>query len=169
MAKIELYVAVEINDDAAAMLDATYVGGAAGAVIDLVRGTMATQKGFRKVTVDVAEVADDTDGPESDAAEPVNVPGTSIPMARARAYSAAQKGSTGTGRTGRPATLHNLVAEDGEPVRAAGPRSPDNLRANGIKVWDKDSPVQSKPLPKNTGERVAPQRASKPVMKRRGQ
>lgn len=178
MAKIELYVAVEINDDAAAMLDATYVGGAAGAVIDLVRGTLATQKGFRKVNVDVAEVADDTD---SDGDEINSGSGTPDPEAWEKAVDARDtarqkaqgkfptpKGAA-SGRTGRPATLHNLVAEDGEPVRAAGPRSPENLRANGIKVWDKDSPVQSKPLPKNTGERVAPQRASKPVMKRRGQ
>lgn len=173
MAKIELYVAVEINDDAAEMLDATYMGGAAGAVIDLVRGTVATQKGFRKVTVDVAEVADDA---ESDADEIDSTPATPArvaPSARPTvAHKPAQTTSKGaaSGRTGRPATLHNLVAEDGEPVRASGPRSRENLESQGIAVWDTDKgETGPAPVKRNTGERVAPQRAGKPVMKRRGQ
>jgi hypothetical protein len=37
-------------------------------------------------------------------------------------------------RTGRPATLHDYEASDGEPVRAAGPRSAEVLRTQGIAV-----------------------------------
>lgn len=41
---------------------------------------------------------------------------------------------TGAVRTGRPATLHDLEASDGEPVRASGPRSPEVLKQEGIAV-----------------------------------
>lgn len=74
-----------------------------------------------------------------------------------------------SGRTGRPATLHNLRAADGEPVRASGPRSREVLENQGIAVWDVDKGETGPAVkPKNTGERVAPQRAGKPVMKKRG-
>lgn len=38
-------------------------------------------------------------------------------------------------RTGRPATLHDHFASDGQPVRAKGPRSVESLTAQGVKVY----------------------------------
>lgn len=74
----------------------------------------------------------------------------------------APKGN-GTGKTGRPATLHEYEAADGEPVRAAGPRSIESLRSQGIDVWKVGE--RPAPAPKNTGERVAVVKRGAPVMK----
>lgn len=38
-------------------------------------------------------------------------------------------------RTGRPATLHDHFASDGQPVRAAGPRSVETLVSEGVRVY----------------------------------
>jgi hypothetical protein len=178
---IELYVAVEVNDDAAAVLDSVHMGGATGAAIDYVRNSLREQKGFSNVTVDVAEVADgsESDGEEidsdegTDTAPPVSSGLSARQVARAagikpvRSAPPAVKGGL-SGRTGRPATLHNLRAADGEPVRASGPRSREVLESQGIAVWDVDA-GETGPVvkPKNTGERTVPARAGKPVMKRR--
>lgn len=178
--KAQLFVEIEISEDAAALLNAADV-----TMVSLVQSALSNVAGFRSVTVDWAEVADDEEDAESDGEEIESAPADrDTPKGRtgltdrqvASAYrkgipvvhNDAPKGGA-SGRTGRPATLHNLRAADGEPVRASGPRSREALENQGIAVWDVEKGETGPTVkPKNTGERARPVRASGPaVMKTR--
>lgn len=151
MAIIELYVRVEISDDAASLLDASAMGGAAGTVITLTRNALTNVSGIKRVTVDTAEVAE-SDGDEIDSAPAVSTPNRPRP-----AVSVPRKAApvpTESGRSGRPKTLHGWEAADGGPVREWGQRSPDALSEAGIDVWQVDSEAADtapapRPAPKN--------------------
>jgi hypothetical protein len=87
----------------------------------------------------------------------------------ARSAAPAVKGGP-SGRTGRPATLHNMRASDGNPVRESGPRSQEVLESQGITVWDveefgESGPSGHKPVKRNTGERVAPKKSGAPTLR----
>lgn len=154
-----LTVSVEINDDAAAILDRTLVGGAAGAIKDMAR-TLMSGPGIKRVTVDV----DSDDAPESDAQRPADPADTyrqEYDSATRRRPSAARKApaadNDGPGliddrpqhASGRPKNIPGATASDGGPVREWGERSPQNLAIQGIDVYG----VEAQQPVKRTRER----------------
>lgn len=156
-----LTVTVEINDDAAAILDRTLVGGAAGAIKDMAR-TLMSGPGIKRVTVDVDS---DDDAPESDAQRPAREFGSRgavIASEPRRTASAARTAPVADNdgsalvddrpqhASGRPKNIPGATASDGGPVREWGERSPQNLAIQGIDVYGASQPV---PPVKRTRER----------------
>jgi hypothetical protein len=152
MATIELLVTVEVPDETVEFLE-NLPGGALGAAATLVQSALSAQKGFGTVIVtDGAGV----ESPHSHAvARPERSPSTgtgkpaqSVSVARTAVQKPADNSGQATGRMGRPATLHDYEASDGQPVREWGQRSPEELRARGIKVWkvgQRKQPAESTP------------------------
>lgn len=180
-----LTVTVEINDDAAAILDRTQVGGAAGAVKDMARNLLSGP-GIKRVTVDVDS---DDDAPESDAQRPAREFGSRGAVVasepRHDAIRARQGMSRETNRpandgpaliddrpqhaSGRPKNIRGMSASDGGPVREWGERSPRNLSLQGIEVYDDHQPVQQQQPVKRTRERgTSEDRAAKVPAKSAG-
>lgn len=140
MRKVQLVVTVEIPDDAAVLLDATYMGGTAGLTVNTVQNLLNNAGLFKRASVDVAETPE-SDGEETEAAPAVQTPRSAHkPVSVPRAVSPVE-----SGRTGRPKTLHNLAASDGGPVREWGQRSPEALAEAGVQVWEAqdDAPAGS--------------------------
>jgi hypothetical protein len=129
--RITATVVVEIDDNAAVLLDASVVGGAFGAVRTIVRNALSDTAGFKSVTVDT----DDTDGEMDEGgserpAREFGDRGVTVASAPRKAPRKAVQGKTA--RTGRPKTLTDMEASDGEPVREWGVRSPESLAEQGI-------------------------------------
>lgn len=176
-----LTVTVEINDDAAAILDRTMVGGAAGAIKDMAR-TLMSGPGIKRVTVDVDS---DDDAPESDAQRPAREFGSRGAVIASESRRDAVKARQGMSRetnrpandgpdliddrpqhaSGRPKNIPGATASDGGPVREWGERSPQNLAIQGIDVYG----VEAQQSVKRTRERgTSEDRAAKVPAKSAG-
>lgn len=68
-----------------------------------------------------------------------------------------------TGRTGRPATLHDMEASDGGPVRASGPRGAEALKDEGIAVRRIGSQTWPKWYERQNGSVTVKDDAPRPV------
>lgn len=178
--KYTLTVDVEISDDAAAILDATAVGGAAGAMVGMAK-SMLTGPGIKSVHVVVAE---NESAPERPAREFGNRGAVVASEPRVKPYRdengrtaygrASQSDSGSIRRMGRPKTLTDMEASDGGPVREWGDRSPESLHAAGISTRFNNGADEWTPeLPeRKTRKPVAPAtKGFKPpvVSKKRGQ
>lgn len=133
--RITATVVVEIDDDAAVLLNASVVGGAPGAVRTIVRNALSDTAGFKSVTVDT----DDTDGEmdEGGSASRSERPAREfgdrgVTVASAPRKAPRKAAQSTIARTGRPKTLTDMEASDGEPVREWGVRSPESLAEQGI-------------------------------------
>jgi len=136
--KVTISVELEISDDAAVILDAANVGGAAGTVRRYVADSLKSLPGFQSVSVE-------SDESESESArEPVsqrppypNRPAT-LNAREARFADRAERSQTTSKPMGRPATLWDHKCSDGGPVRERGERSIESLVAAGKEVYRLD-------------------------------
>lgn len=174
--KISATIVVEIDDSAAAMLNASMVGGVGGVVRAIAHAALADAPGFQSVVVEINDdpgtaggtpvLSDRTGGSESDAEPSAHrVPSRNTPAGRSgltTAQIAAElpnirvrrsdgmgperpKGN-GTGKTGRPATMWEYVADDERDgndapvgvVRTGGTRGFRTLIEQGVKVYHVD-------------------------------
>lgn len=149
--KLEFTVAVDVSEQYVELLDRMQVGGSLGHFRNIVQRELNEVKEefpdiIASVFVDAADSQSEQEGGNGQRQIPRppthrefgdrGVAVASEPRPARSGGMAPPKVSKGTGgvRTGRPATLHDYEASDGQPVRAAGPRSAEVLRTQGIAV-----------------------------------
>lgn len=136
--RITATVVVEIDDDAAVLLDQSAVGGAGGTVGVIIRNALTNTPGFKSVIVDVEDTGDEVETGGAafrSAAAPRELSGTLSKAIAGRSggmSGGARKATPSGKRMGRPKTLTDMEASDGQPVREWGDRSPESLHAAGI-------------------------------------
>jgi hypothetical protein len=144
--EIEFTVKMDVSEQYAALLDKTNIGGSLGHFRNVIQVALnEIKEEFPDIiaTVFVDGVDNSGEGghgrreyPRPPVVRESGDRGAVVASAPRKERSEGMGPAKRPGvRTGRPATLHDHSASDGQPVRAAGPRSVENLTAQGVKVY----------------------------------
>lgn len=147
--EFDITVRVRLDDDTAMILSSVMEDGPAHAIASMVRNSLAERLDVLRGVAYVVSVEDSENGSDSLSPAPrksvasfdadtATLSARRPAPARSGGMSGAARKGGPSGRTGRPATLHDYTASDGEPVRASGPRSIETLVSEGIKVYRLD-------------------------------